>query len=72
MPTERKPKPTSHPFSAADIAATKAAALAPSADAPDVDWRKGKVTRGGGIAATISEIRRTRVPNKNPKATGAS
>jgi uncharacterized protein (DUF4415 family) len=66
MPTARKPKPTSRPFSAADIVAAKAAALTPSADAPSVDWSKGTVTRGGGVAATIGEIRRTRGPNKNP------
>lgn len=66
MPTARKPKPTSHPFSAADIAAAKAAALAPSAETPVVNWSKGTVTRGGGVAATIGEIRRTRGPNKNP------
>jgi hypothetical protein len=36
------------------------------ADAPNVDWGKGTVTRGGGVAATIGEIRRRRGPNKNP------
>jgi uncharacterized protein (DUF4415 family) len=67
MPTVRKPKTTSQPFSAAEIAAAKAAALPPSADAPAIDWSKGVVTRGGGVAATIGEIRRrTRGPNRNP------
>jgi uncharacterized protein (DUF4415 family) len=66
MPTARKSKTTSQPFSAAEIAAAKAAAKAPSPKAVAVDWSHGTVTRGGGVAATISAIRRTRRPNKNP------
>ena len=66
MPTARKSKTTSQPFSAAEIAAAKAAAKAPSPKAPAVDWIQGTVTRGGGVAATIGAIRRTRGPNKNP------
>ncbi len=66
MPTARKLKTTSQPFSAAVIAAAKAAAKAPSPKAPIVDWSLGTVTHGGGIAATIEAIRRTRGPNKNP------
>lgn len=66
MPTARKPKSTSHAFSAADVAAAMTPAAAPSPKAPVVDWSKGAVTRGGGVAATIGEIRRTRGPNKNP------
>lgn len=31
-----------------------------------VDWSQGTVTRGGGVAATIAAIRRTRGPNRNP------
>jgi uncharacterized protein (DUF4415 family) len=66
MPTARKPKTTSQPFSAVEIAAAKAAAKAASSKAPRVDWSKGTITRGGGVAATIEAIRRTRGPNKNP------
>ena len=66
MPTARKSKTTSQPFSAAEIAAAKAAAKAPGPRAPIVDWSHGTVTRGGGVAATIGAIRRTRGPNKNP------
>ena len=66
MPTARKSKTTSQPFSAAEIAAAKAAAKAPSPRAPTVDWSQGTVTRGGGVTATIGAIRRTRGPNKNP------
>ncbi len=66
MPTARKSKTTSQPFSAAEIASAKAAAKAPAAKAPRVDWSKGAVTRGGGVAATIEALRRTRGPNKSP------
>jgi uncharacterized protein (DUF4415 family) len=66
MPTARKSKTTSQPFSAAEIAAAKAAAKAPAAKAVRVDWSQGTVTRGGGVAATIGAIGRTRGPNKNP------
>jgi uncharacterized protein (DUF4415 family) len=54
-------------FSPAEIAAAKAAAAAePSAKAPKVDWGQGTVTSGGGVAATIAALRRTRGPNKRP------
>jgi uncharacterized protein (DUF4415 family) len=66
MPTERKSKTTSTLFSAADIAAAKAAARPRRSGATPVEWSKGTVTRGGGVAATIEAIRRTRGPNKNP------
>lgn len=67
MPTVRKPKTTSQPFSAAEIALAKAAAAPPSSDAPAIEWGKGVVTRGGGVATTIGEIRRrTRGPNRSP------
>ena len=33
---------------------------------PVVNWHKGTVTQGGGVAATISAVRRSRGPNKNP------
>jgi uncharacterized protein (DUF4415 family) len=66
MPTARKSKTTSQPFSAAEIAAAKAAAKAASRNAPAVDWSQATVTRGGGVAATVGAIRRSRGPNKNP------
>lgn len=66
MPTVRKPKTTSQPFSPAEIAAAKAAAKAPSSKASAVNWSEATVTRGGGVTATIRELRRTRGPNKNP------
>ena len=62
-----KPKTTSPPFSPEQIAAAKAAA--PSASrraAAAIDWSKAVVTRGGGVAATIGAIKRTRGPNKQP------
>jgi uncharacterized protein (DUF4415 family) len=66
MPTERKSKTTSTLFSAADITAAKAAARPRRSSSTPVDWSKGAVTHGGGVAATIEAIRRTRGPNKNP------
>jgi uncharacterized protein (DUF4415 family) len=36
-----------------------------SATSP-VDWSTAIVTRGGGVAATIAAIKRTRGPNKKP------
>jgi uncharacterized protein (DUF4415 family) len=66
MPTARKSKSTSQLFSTAEIAAAKAAAKAPSPQAPTIDWSRGAVTGGGGVAATLSAIRRMRGPNKKP------
>ena len=53
-------------FSSAQIAAAKAAALAPSSSKPKVDWSNAVVTPGGGVAATVAALRRTRGPNKKP------
>ena len=61
-----KPKNTSLPFSPEQIAAAKAAAPSASRRAAAIDWSKGVVTRGGGVAATIGAIKRTRGPNKQP------
>jgi uncharacterized protein (DUF4415 family) len=66
MPTASKSKTTSPPFSRAEIAAARAAAAPTSRGAKPIDWTKGIVTHGGGVAATISELRRTRGPNKKP------
>ena len=65
MPTAKKRKTASKPFSAAEIAAAKAAA-SPAVAPAAVDWSKGTVTRGGGVAETIASLRRTRGPNKTP------
>lgn len=66
MPIARKPKSTSQPFSPSEVAAAKAAAKVASSKRAAVDWSKGVVTPGGGVAKTIEAIRRTRGPNKNP------
>lgn len=66
MPTARKSKLISQPYSAAEVAAARAAAETVKAKAPAVDWRRGVVTRGVGVAATVEALRRTRGPNKNP------
>jgi uncharacterized protein (DUF4415 family) len=67
MPTARKSKITSQPSSTAEIVLAKAAAKkTPASKASRIDWSQGTVTRGGGVAATIGAIRRTRGPNKNP------
>jgi len=67
MPTVKKPMTTSKPFSAAEIAAArKAATTDPSKESPKVDWSKGTVTSGGGVASTLAGLRRTRGPSKRP------
>lgn len=65
MPIAKKPTPTSKPFSAAEMAAAKAVA-GESAATGTIDWSQGVVTRGGGVAATIAALQRTRGPNRNP------
>jgi uncharacterized protein (DUF4415 family) len=67
MPTAKKPMSTSKRFSAAEIAAAKAAAAGePTAKTPKVDWSQGTVTSGTGVSSTIATLRRTRGPNKKP------
>lgn len=67
MPAAKKPMNTSKRFDAAEIAAAKASAAAePNAKPPKVDWSQGSVTSGGGVAATIATLRRTRGPSKRP------
>ena len=65
MPTEQKLKTTSRAFSAKQVAAALAAA-APGVVATGIDWKKGTITSGGGVAGTIAQLRRTRGKNKNP------
>ena len=57
---------TSVHFSPAEIEAAKAAALALPPGKSRTDWSKATVTSGGGVAATVAELRRTRGPNKKP------
>ena len=64
MQTARKSKTISPAFSPKQIAAAKAAAV-PATVRDGIDWSKGTVTRGGGVAETISALRRTRGKNKN-------
>lgn len=67
MPIDKKPMTTSKPFSAAQIAAAKKAADgAPAAGQARTDWSHGAVTPGGGVAATVAALRRTRGPSKRP------
>ena len=61
-----KSKTTSPPFSPEQIAAANAAAPSASRRTAAIDWSKGVVTQGGGVAATIGAIKRTRGPNKQP------
>lgn len=65
MPTAKKRTRTSKQFSADEIAAAKTAAE-PVPAQTSKDWNKGTVTTGGGVAATIGALRRTRGPNKRP------
>ncbi len=53
-------------FSLAEIAAAKAAAPVRTSSKAKVDWSQGTVTPGGGVAATLTSLRRTRGPNKKP------
>ena len=66
MPIAKKPTITSSHFSVAEIAAAKAASPARSSSKLKVDWASAVVTPGGGVAATVAALRRTRGPNKKP------
>jgi uncharacterized protein (DUF4415 family) len=48
------------------MAAAKAAAPPASGRSRRVEWDKGVVTPGGGVAATIASVRRGRGPSKKP------
>ena len=43
-----------------------AAAVPDAASTSQVNWSGGVVTSGGGVAETISQLRRVRGKNKNP------
>jgi uncharacterized protein (DUF4415 family) len=53
-------------FSPALIAAAKAAAPAPASSKDKIDWGQATLTPGGGVAATVSALRKSRGPNKKP------
>ena len=62
----KKPKTISRHFSAAQVAAAKSAAAEEPKAKTKIDWSKGIVSPGGGVAATVAAVRRTRGPNKRP------
>lgn len=66
MPIAKKPTTTSGRFSPAEIAAAKTAATEGPTSKVKIDWNQGAITPGGGVAATIAHLRRTRGPNKRP------
>jgi uncharacterized protein (DUF4415 family) len=66
MPIAKKRTSTSAAFSAAEVAAAKAAAPVKSTGSAKVNWSTGTLTRGGGVAATVKALRRTRGPGKKP------
>ena len=68
MPTVKKLTTTSSRFSPSQIVAAKAASIKRSSSkaAVAVDWSNAIATPGGGVAATIAALRRTRGPNKKP------
>lgn len=65
MQTVRKSKATVQAFSPEQIAAAKAVA-GPPGPADGIDWSRGVVTPGGGVAATIGALRKSRGKNKSP------
>ena len=58
--------PSSTRFSRQQIAAAKAAAPAKTVGKNKVDWQQATVTPGGGVAATVAGLRKSRGPNKKP------
>ena len=65
MPTDRKSKTTLKGSEQAQMEAALAAA-GPDGPPTGVDWSKAVRTSGGGVAATIAELRRVRGRNKAP------
>jgi uncharacterized protein (DUF4415 family) len=58
--------PSSTRFSRQLIAAAKAAAPSKTVGKDKVDWGQASVTPGGGVAATLASLRKSRGPNKKP------
>ena len=65
MQTAHKSKTILKSYTPKQVAAAKAAA-APSEPPDGIDWSRGVVTPGGGVAATIGALRKARGKNKNP------
>ena len=65
MPIAPKSKTIFRTFDKEVIEAALAAA-APPAPPTGVDWKKSVRTTGGGVAETISQLRRVRGKNKKP------
>lgn len=53
-------------FGPAEIAAAKTAASVRTSSQEKIDWRASTVTPGGGVAATLATLQRTRGPDKKP------
>lgn len=56
MPTAKKPSATSKPSRADGTSSAKAGTTKVAAPA-EIDWCRGTVTHGGGVAATIALLR---------------
>jgi len=67
MQTARKPEATSNFFNPQQVADAKAAA-APDVPSRGVDWAKGVVTPGSGVAAMIAAFRRGRTNSEHQPA----
>ena len=65
MPTDQKSKTTSKGSKQAQMAAALAAAP-PDGPPTRINWSNAIRTSGGGVAATIAELRRVRGKNKAP------
>ncbi|WP_310462663.1 hypothetical protein [Sphaerotilus sp.] len=73
MPIAMKPKTSCPAFTPAQIAASLEAATPAVEAARRVDWSKAVVTPGGGVAETISQLRRARetpLPSAKSAKTG--
>ena len=68
MPRPSKPKNTSKVSNAAEVGKAKdhVAGVRPTRSVLPIDWDRGVVSGGGGVATTIDAIRRTRGPNRHP------
>ena len=76
MPTKAKPVSTSKPSMADKAAWQSAIDAAPDGDAArDESWAHAVVTHGGGVADTLTELRRARGqrgPQKKPRKTATA
>lgn len=65
MPTAKKPTSTSTPSDRAESEAPGTVDALRKRRAK-ADWSNGTLTQGGGVAATIAQLRNVRGPNKEP------